>query len=112
MIALPSAKPENGGELSIKYDKGKSTMVLSSSKRDALLGVSYLFFLKKKLFLIVVSPHGQYMEIEDIQKERLLMCFFFLKCSNYAIINSAMKQQNRLASMNALFVQMTFQVDY
>jgi hypothetical protein len=40
MVALPSTKPENGGEVSIKYDKGRSTMVLSSTKRDALLAVS------------------------------------------------------------------------
>ncbi|KAI8053543.1 hypothetical protein BDF21DRAFT_441145 [Thamnidium elegans] len=37
MIALPSSKPENGGEISIKYDRGKSTMVLSSTKRDTIL---------------------------------------------------------------------------
>lgn len=40
MIALPSSKPENGGEISIKYDRGKSTMVLSSTKRDIILAVS------------------------------------------------------------------------
>lgn len=40
MILLPSAKPENGGEISIKYDRGKSTMVLSSAKRDMILAVS------------------------------------------------------------------------
>lgn len=46
MIALPSSKPENGGEISIKYDRGKSTMVLSSTKRDIILAVSStsLFF--------------------------------------------------------------------
>ncbi|KAL7332161.1 hypothetical protein PS15p_204242 [Mucor circinelloides] len=37
MVALPSSKPEHGGEISIKYDRGKSTMVLSSTKRDVLL---------------------------------------------------------------------------
>lgn len=42
MIALPSSKPENGGEISIKYDRGKSTMVLSSTKRDIILAVSYI----------------------------------------------------------------------
>jgi hypothetical protein len=42
IIALPSAKPENGGDISIKYDRGKSTMVLSSTKRDVLLAVSVL----------------------------------------------------------------------
>jgi neurofibromin 1 len=41
MIALPSTKPENGGEISIKYDRGKSTMVLSTTKRDVLLAVSH-----------------------------------------------------------------------
>jgi hypothetical protein len=44
MIALPSAKPENGGEISIKYDRGKSTMVLFSSKRDLILAVSHFPF--------------------------------------------------------------------
>ena len=43
MIALPSTKPENGGEISIKYDRGKSTMVLSSTKRDVLLAVSHIY---------------------------------------------------------------------
>ncbi|KAI8643392.1 hypothetical protein BD408DRAFT_414835 [Parasitella parasitica] len=37
IVALPSSKPENGGEISIKYDRGKSTMVLSTTKRDVLL---------------------------------------------------------------------------
>ncbi|KAI9486703.1 MAG: hypothetical protein EXX96DRAFT_550220 [Benjaminiella poitrasii] len=37
ITVLPSAKPEIGGEISIKYDKGKSTMVLSSAKRDIIL---------------------------------------------------------------------------
>ncbi|CEP19674.1 hypothetical protein [Parasitella parasitica] len=37
IVAIPSSKPENGGEISIKYDRGKSTMVLSSTKRDVLL---------------------------------------------------------------------------
>lgn len=41
MVALPSSKPEHGGEISIKYDRGKSTMVLSSTKRDVLLAVSH-----------------------------------------------------------------------
>lgn len=44
MIALPSSKPENGGEISIKYDRGKSTMVLSSTKRDIVLAVSTTSF--------------------------------------------------------------------
>ena len=43
MIALPSTKPENGGEISIKYDRGKSTMVLSSTKRDVLLAGSHIY---------------------------------------------------------------------
>ncbi|KAI8974377.1 hypothetical protein BDB01DRAFT_807208 [Pilobolus umbonatus] len=37
MVALPCSKPENGGEISIKYDRGKSTMILFSPKRDLLL---------------------------------------------------------------------------
>lgn len=44
VIALPSTKSENGGEISIKYDKGKSTLVLSSSKRDLILAVSWTNF--------------------------------------------------------------------
>jgi hypothetical protein len=43
IVALPSSKPDNGGEISIKYEGGKSTMVLSSTKRDVLLAVSYPF---------------------------------------------------------------------
>ncbi|CEI98406.1 hypothetical protein RMCBS344292_12515 [Rhizopus microsporus] len=37
ITALPSSKSENGGEISIKYDRGKSTMVLASAQRDAIL---------------------------------------------------------------------------
>ncbi|KAI8363872.1 hypothetical protein EDC96DRAFT_558843 [Choanephora cucurbitarum] len=37
IIPLPSSKPENGGEVSIKYDKGKSIMILSTAKRDMLV---------------------------------------------------------------------------
>ncbi|KAI8076544.1 uncharacterized protein B0P05DRAFT_546306 [Gilbertella persicaria] len=37
VVSLPSVKPENGGEVSIKYDRGKSIMVLSSTKRDLLV---------------------------------------------------------------------------
>lgn len=40
MIALPSSKAESGGEISIKYDRGKSTMILSAAKRDVILAVS------------------------------------------------------------------------
>lgn len=58
MIALPSSKPENGGEVSIKYDKGKSTMVLSSTKRDVLLAVSVLIYcLKYNCATLRVPPN-------------------------------------------------------
>lgn len=40
ITALPSSKSENGGEISIKYDRGKSTMVLASAQRDVMLAVS------------------------------------------------------------------------
>jgi neurofibromin 1 len=46
LIALPTSKPEAGGEISIKYERGKSTMVLSSVKRDIILAVSYILWLK------------------------------------------------------------------
>jgi neurofibromin 1 len=44
ITAVPSSKPEMGGELMIKYDGGKSTMVLSSTKRDSIVAVSIFFF--------------------------------------------------------------------
>lgn len=44
LVALPSSKPENGGEISIKYDRGKSTMILSTAKRDVILAVSNPLF--------------------------------------------------------------------
>ena len=40
MTALPTAKPENGGDVSIKYESGKSTMILSTTKRDVIMEVS------------------------------------------------------------------------
>lgn len=49
MIALPSLKPESGGEISIKYDRGKSTMILSAAKRDIILAVSGFSFLLHKV---------------------------------------------------------------
>ncbi|OAD65239.1 hypothetical protein PHYBLDRAFT_85899, partial [Phycomyces blakesleeanus NRRL 1555(-)] len=39
MIATSSSGSENGGDISIKYDHGKATMVLSSPKRDSLLSL-------------------------------------------------------------------------
>jgi len=51
MVALPSSKPEHGGEISIKYDRGKSTMVLSSTKRDVLLAVSH--FLSVRVYVYI-----------------------------------------------------------
>ncbi|KAI9005808.1 hypothetical protein CLU79DRAFT_712957 [Phycomyces nitens] len=39
MIATSSQGSENGGDMSIKYDHGKATMILSSPKRDSLLSL-------------------------------------------------------------------------
>ncbi|KAI9317519.1 hypothetical protein BX666DRAFT_2026794 [Dichotomocladium elegans] len=39
MIALPNSKGDSNGEFMIKYDRGKSSMVLSASKRDAILAL-------------------------------------------------------------------------
>lgn len=40
VVVLPTSKAESsGGEISIKYDKGKTTIILSSPKRDVLLTV-------------------------------------------------------------------------
>jgi hypothetical protein len=61
MIALPSTKSETGGELSVKYDKGKSTMVLSTTKRDVLLSVSYISF------RVTVSANGFDIEFPSLQ---------------------------------------------
>lgn len=49
ITALPSSKSENGGEISIKYDRGKSTMVLASAQRDVILAVSIYKNIFKRL---------------------------------------------------------------
>lgn len=46
MAPLPSSKQENN-DMIIKYDQGKSSMVLSTSKRDAILAVSLFVPLAK-----------------------------------------------------------------
>jgi neurofibromin 1 len=40
IAALPSTRSESGKKLLIKYDKGKSTVVLSSPHRDIIISVS------------------------------------------------------------------------
>ncbi|KAI9318553.1 hypothetical protein BX666DRAFT_1511999 [Dichotomocladium elegans] len=39
IVALPNSKSENGGELLVKANHGKTSIVLSSSKRDAILAL-------------------------------------------------------------------------
>ncbi|KAF7721136.1 Ras GTPase activating protein ira2, partial [Apophysomyces ossiformis] len=39
ITALPQSKQEAGGELSFKYERGKASMTLSSTKRDAILAL-------------------------------------------------------------------------
>ncbi|KAG0184581.1 Ras GTPase activating protein ira2 [Apophysomyces sp. BC1034] len=39
ITSLPTSKQETGGELSFKYEHGKASMILCSSKRDAILAL-------------------------------------------------------------------------
>ncbi|KAI7858100.1 hypothetical protein BDC45DRAFT_434174 [Circinella umbellata] len=39
MITLPNSKLENGGDLMLKVDRGKTSVVLSAAKRDAILAL-------------------------------------------------------------------------
>ncbi|KAI9489055.1 hypothetical protein BDB00DRAFT_771458 [Zychaea mexicana] len=39
MTPLPNSKHENGGDLMLKVDRGKTTVVLSAAKRDAILAL-------------------------------------------------------------------------
>ncbi|KAI8142067.1 hypothetical protein BJV82DRAFT_159057 [Fennellomyces sp. T-0311] len=39
MTALPNSKLENGGDLMLKVDRGKTSVVLSAAKRDAILAL-------------------------------------------------------------------------
>ena len=43
MTTLPNSKLENGGDLMLKVDRGKTSVVLSAAKRDAILAVSFDF---------------------------------------------------------------------
>ena len=43
MTTLPNSKLENGGDLMLKVDRGKTSVVLSAAKRDAILAVSFIF---------------------------------------------------------------------